>query len=52
MISAESGLVSYGVNVPAQFRQAAGYIDRILRGEKLANLSVQQPIKFEFVNQS
>jgi putative tryptophan/tyrosine transport system substrate-binding protein len=47
--AAEGGLVSYGVDVPDQCRQAAAYVDRILRGEKPAELPVQQPIKFELI---
>ena len=43
------GLVSYGINPDDQIRQAAGYIDRILRGEKPSELPVQQPTKFELV---
>lgn len=43
------GLISYGANVPEQFRRAAVYIDRILRGEKPDDLPVQQPTKFEMV---
>jgi putative tryptophan/tyrosine transport system substrate-binding protein len=43
------GLVSYGPDVDDQFRQAAAYVDRILRGEKPGNLPVQQPTKFEMV---
>jgi putative ABC transport system substrate-binding protein len=45
----EGGLVSYGVDVPDQCRQAAGDVDRILRGEKPADLPVQQPTKFELI---
>jgi putative ABC transport system substrate-binding protein len=43
----DGGLLSYGVNQADQFRQAASYVDRILKGEKPANLPVQAPTKFE-----
>ncbi|HYV70133.1 MAG TPA: ABC transporter substrate-binding protein [Pseudolabrys sp.] len=46
---ADGGLVSYGVNIPAQFQQAAAYVDRILRGAEPSNLPVQQPTKLELV---
>jgi ABC-type uncharacterized transport system substrate-binding protein len=47
--AAEGGLVSYGANYVDHFRQAAVYVDRILRGEKPADLPVQQPSKFDLV---
>jgi len=46
---AAGGLVSYGPDFIDQFRQAAGYIDRILRGEKSADLPVQAPTQYELV---
>ena len=41
--------MSYGPDFPDQFRRAAGYVDRILRGEKAADLPVQAPTRYELV---
>jgi putative ABC transport system substrate-binding protein len=45
----DGGLISYGPAIVDQFRRAAGYVDRILRGEKAADLPVQAPTKYELV---
>jgi ABC-type uncharacterized transport system substrate-binding protein len=45
----DGGLISYGPDLPGLFRQAAGYVDRILKGETPSNLPVQAPTKYELV---
>jgi putative ABC transport system substrate-binding protein len=47
--TADGGLMSYGVDLPDLFRKAATYADRILKGDKSADLPVQLPTKFELV---
>ena len=46
---ARGGLVSYGPNTVSEFPRAAGYVDRVLKGERPANLPVQAPTKYELV---
>jgi ABC-type uncharacterized transport system substrate-binding protein len=43
------GLISYGPDLVDQYRRSAAYVDRILRGEKPADLPVQAPTKYELV---
>jgi putative ABC transport system substrate-binding protein len=46
---AEGGLLSYGPNITDQWRRSAGYVDRILKGEKPADLPVQAPTRYQLV---
>jgi ABC-type uncharacterized transport system substrate-binding protein len=49
IFATDGGLISYGPDAVYQFRQAASYVDRILKGEKPADLPVQAPTKYELV---
>jgi len=47
--AADGGLISYGANLVDQYFRAAGYVDRILKGEKPADLPVQTPTKYDLI---
>ncbi|HEY1363671.1 MAG TPA: ABC transporter substrate-binding protein [Xanthobacteraceae bacterium] len=49
LFAAAGGLAAYGPDIVDEFRRAAGYVDRILRGEKPADLPVQAPTRYELV---
>ena len=48
-MSTSGGLLSYGPDFVDQFRRAAAYVDRILKGEKAADLPVHEPTKYDLV---
>jgi len=45
----DGGSMAYGANVPDNFRRAASYVDRILKGASPADLPIQEPVRFDFV---
>ena len=48
-MSGDGGLASYGPNIADQYRRAADYVDKILRGTRPSDIPVEQPTKFELV---
>jgi len=49
VFASHGGLITYGPDIASQYRHAAGYVNRILKGENPANLPVQAPTKYELV---
>jgi putative tryptophan/tyrosine transport system substrate-binding protein len=49
VFATDGGLISYGPDFVDQYRRAAGYVDRILKGEKPGDLPVQAPTKYDLV---
>jgi putative tryptophan/tyrosine transport system substrate-binding protein len=49
LFTASGGLISYGPDIVDEYRRAASYVDRILKGAKAASLPVQQPVKYETI---
>ena len=49
VFATHGGLITYGPDITSQYRRAAGYVDRILRGAKPADLPVQAPTRYDLV---